>query len=419
MLDMKLIRGNPELVRRGAEKKGRKIQLNKILQLDEERRRLIKEMDRLRAVQNEANREIRACPERKDELIRQMREVSRRIKEIRSTLKEKEAALNALLIEIPNLPHESVPEGRDERDNVVVRQWGKPREFDFQPRDHLALGESLDIIDVARAAKVSGTRFYYLKNEAVLLEFALIQFTFDLLMREGFIPIIPPILAREEIFYGMGYLPAADTEMYKTTLDELRLAATSEQTLGPLHRDEILDGRKLPLRYLGFSSCFRREAGSWGKDTRGIFRVHQFDKVEMFSFCRQEQSWDEHEFLVSLEEKIVQALKIPYQVVLICTGDLGVPAAKKYDIEMWMPGQGRYRETHSCSNCTDFQARRLNIRYRKEDGSVALVHTLNGTAVAIGRTLIAIMENYQQKDGSILIPEVLHPYMKMERISSP
>ncbi|HID95134.1 MAG TPA: serine--tRNA ligase [Candidatus Latescibacteria bacterium] len=416
MLDLKFIRKNPDLVREGARKKGMNIRLDEILKLDEGRRKLIGEVEGLRAAQKKANLEMRERPERKEGLIQEMKQVSQDLKEAEALLKRTEESLNALLLEIPNLPHESVPEGKDETENVVVRRWGEPKDLGFKPKDHVTLGQELDIIDIGRASKVSGTRFCYLKNEAVLLEFALIHFAFNLLIKEGFIPVIPPILAREEIFFGMGYLPSADQEMYKTTPDNMRLAATSEQTLGPLHRDEILDGGRLPLRYAGFSSCFRREAGSYGKDVRGIFRVHQFDKVEMFSFCRKEQSWDEHEYLVSLEERIIQALQIPYQVVMMCTGDLGVPAAKKYDIEMWMPGQGRYRETHSCSNCTDFQARRLNIRYRHDKAPLEFVHTLNGTAVAVGRTLIAILENYQQEDGSILVPEILRPYMKMEKI---
>lgn len=417
MIDIKLIRENPEQVREGAAKKGAVIRVDEILRLDEERRRLLTKVNGLRSVQKDLSSQIGQHPEKKIQLIGQMKEVSQQIREIEASLKQTEESLTALLMQIPNLPDESVPEGKDESGNVVIREWEEPRQFDFDPQDHVTLGEKLDLIDIPRAAKVSGSRFYYLRNEAVLLEFALVQFVFEMLTKEGFIPVIPPVLAREEILYAMGYLPSADTEMYKTTLDGLRLVATAEHTLGPLHRDEILRAEELPLRYVGFSSCFRREAGSYGKDTRGILRVHQFDKAEMFSFCRGEESTEEHEYLVSLEEKITQALQIPYRVVVMCTGDLGVPAAKKYDIEMWMPGQGKYRETHSCSNCTDFQARRLNIRYRQDKGSTQFVHTLNGTAVAIGRTLIAIMENYQQQDGSILIPKVLRPYMKEERIS--
>jgi seryl-tRNA synthetase len=309
-----------------------------------------------------------------------------------------------------------VPPGKDETENLVIRKWGEPKKFDFEIKDHVELGKNLDLIDIERAAKISGSRFYYLKNEAVILEFALVMFAIDILTKKGFIPIIPPVLAKEEIFVGMGYLPQADLEMYKTTLDEFRLAATSEQTIGPMFKDEILREEDLPLRYVGFSSCFRREAGSYGKDVRGILRVHQFDKVEMFIFCKKEESQKEHELILSCEEEIMQKLSIPYQVVMMCTGDLGFPVAKKYDIEAWIPSENKYRETHSTSNCTDFQARRLNIRYRKKDKNIEFVHTLNGTAIAIGRTLIAIFENYQQKDGSIIVPEVLRKYAKIEII---
>jgi len=416
VIDIKLIRENPEQVRERAAKKGVVVRVDEILRLDHQRRRLLTRVNGLRSVQKKLSSQIGQHPEKKAQLIEKVKQISQQIREFEASVNQTEESLTALLTQIPNLPDETVPEGKDESDNVVIRQWGKPRQFDFEPRDHVTLGERLDLIDIPRAAKVSGARFYYLKNEAVLIEFALVQFAFEMLTEEGFIPVIPPVLAHEEIFYAMGYLPSADTEMYKTTLDDLRLVATAEHTLGPLHRGEILKAEELPLRYVGFSSCFRREAGSYGKDTRGILRVHQFDKVEMFSFCQGEESAEEHEYLVSLEEKITQALGIPYRVVMMCTGDLGVPAAKKYDIEMWMPGQGRYRETHSCSNCTDFQARRLGIRYRQDKGPTKFVHTLNGTAVAIGRTLIAIMENYQQQDGSILIPQVLRPYMKTDRI---
>ncbi len=250
----------------------------------------------------------------------------------------------------------------------------------------------------------------------MFLEFALINYALEILSQEGFIPIVPPVLAREDVLVSMGYLPQLDQEMYKTALDDMRLIATSEHTLGPLHMEEILESDTLPLRYAGFSTCFRREAGSYGKDIKGIFRVHQFDKVEMFTFCHQEDSPKEHDLMLNLEEQIVQGLGLPYQVVLICSGDLGFPAAKKYDIECWLPGQERYRETHSTSNCTDFQSRRLNIRHRVGKNKVEFVHTLNGTAVAIGRMLIAIMENYQQADGSIVVPEVLRKYTGFDRI---
>jgi seryl-tRNA synthetase len=325
--------------------------------------------------------------------------------------------LNELLYQVPNLPFDDVPVGKDETENVVLREWGKKPEFNFKFKDYLILAENLDLIDVKRAAKTSGTRFGFLKREAAILEFALINFVFDMLVPEGFIPVVPPVMIKPEPFRGMGYLERGAEEVYFIPKDNLYLIGTAEQIIGPMHMDEIFKEEDLPKRYIGFSSCFRREAGSYGKDTRGIFRVHQFDKVEMFSFCKPEDSIREHHFFLSLEEKLMQSLKIPYRVVQMCTGDLGDPAAAKYDIEAWIPSQGRYRETHSTSNCTDFQARRLNIKYRdKKTRKLKFVHTINGTAFAIGRTIIAIFENYQQKDGTILIPEVLQKYTGFEKI---
>jgi len=312
---------------------------------------------------------------------------------------------------VPNLPAKDVKEGKDESENEVLRKEGKPRKFSFKVKDHLEMGEALDIIDVKRAAKVSGTRFGYLKGDAVLLEFALVQFALEALAKEGFKPIIPPILIKKESMSGMGYLEhGGEEDMYVLEKDGLVLVGTSEQSVGPMHMNEVLSAKDLPMRYVAFSPCFRREAGSYGKDTRGILRVHQFDKVEMFSYTKPEESDREHGYLLSLQEKLFKSLEIPYQVVQMCTGDLGAPAASKIDLEAWMPGQGKYREVTSTSNTTDFQARRLNIKYQGK-GKTEYVHTLNGTAFAIGRTIIAILENYQQKDGSVLIPKVLQKWM--------
>ncbi len=417
MLDLKYIRENAGKVKEGIRKKQLFIDLDMILNKDKDRRKIVAELEILRADLKKVSQEIATLKgEDKEKSILKARELSDTVRKIEVDLKEVDEILNKLLMELPNLPQDDVPEGKDENGNIVLRKWGELFDFSFQVKDHIQLGESLDLIDLKRASRISGSRFYYLKRESVLLQFALIMYAMEILVSEGFIPLIPPVLAKEDIFIGMGYLPQMDQEMYKVPSDELRLAATSEQTIGPMLKDEILDGNTLPLRYAGFSTCFRREAGSYGKDVKGIFRVHQFDKVEMFSFCKKEESINEHEFLLSLEEKIMQSLEIPYRVVLMCTGDLGFPVAKKYDIEVWLPGQGRYRETHSTSNCTDFQARRLNIRYREGKNKVEFVHTLNGTAVAIERTLIAIMENYQQSDGSILIPEVLRKYMGIDKI---
>jgi len=320
------------------------------------------------------------------------------------------------MLQIPNLPLDDVPFGKDERENVVSKEWGEKTKFDFKPKNYLEIAENLDLIDLKRAAKTSGTRFSFLKREAALLEFALVNLAFENLIPEGFVPVIPPFMIKPEPFRGMGYLERGAEEVYYLPKDDLYLIGTAEQIIGPMHMDEVLDEKELPKRYVGFSSCFRREAGSYGKDTKGIFRVHQFDKVEMFSFCRPEKSKEEHLLFLKMEEKLMQALEIPYRVVQMCTGDLGDPAAAKYDLEAWLPSEDRYRETHSTSNCTDFQSRRLNIRYKGKDGKLDFVHTVNGTAFAIGRTLIAIIENYQQKDGSVVVPEVLQKYCGFKEI---
>jgi seryl-tRNA synthetase len=419
MLDIRLIRKNPEKVKEGIKKKGFDEKLiDEILKVDEGRREKIKEVEELRAKINKISKEIgkEKNEEKKKELLEESKEISEKLERLEEELKKKEEIFESLMAKLPNLPFDDVPVGKDETQNVVLREVGERPKFDFNPKDHLEIGERLDLIDVKRAAKTSGTRFGFLKNEAVLLEFAIINFTFNTLIKEGFIPVIPPVLIKEKPFWGMGYLDRGKEEVYYIPKDELYLVGTAEQIIGPMHMDEIFEEKELPKRYLGFSSCFRREAGSYGKDTRGIFRVHQFDKIEMFSFCKPEDSRKEHRFFLEMEEKLMQALKIPYRVVHICTGDLGDPAAEKFDIEAWLPGQNRYRETHSTSNCTDFQARRLNIRYRTKSGKLEFVHTINGTAFAIGRILIAILENYQQKDGSVKIPEVLHPYLPFKEI---
>jgi seryl-tRNA synthetase len=419
MLDIRLIRKNPEKVKEGIKKKGFDEKLvDEVLKVDEERRGKIKEVEELRAKINKISKEIgkEKNEEKKKELLEESKKISEKLERLEEELKKKEEIFESLMAKLPNLPFDDVPVGKDETQNVVLKEVGERPKFDFNPKDHLEIGERLDLIDVKRAAKTSGTRFGFLKNEAALLEFAIINFTLNTLIKEGFIPVIPPVLIKEKPFWGMGYLDRGKEEVYYIPKDELYLVGTAEQIIGPMHMDEIFEEKELPKRYLGFSSCFRREAGSYGKDTRGIFRVHQFDKIEMFSFCKPEDSRKEHRFFLEMEEKLMQALKIPYRVVHICTGDLGDPAAEKFDIEAWLPGQNKYRETHSTSNCTDFQARRLNIRYRTKTGKLEFIHTINGTAFAIGRILIAILENYQQKDGSVKIPEVLHPYLPFKEI---
>ena len=332
-------------------------------------------------------------------------------------MKEYEEDLKKLLLQIPNPPKEDVKVGKNDTENDIVKTWGEPPKFDFQPKDHLTLGEALGIIDVERASKISGARFYFLKNEGALLEFALREFAFELLIKEGFTPVIPPVMIKTEVMKGLGYMEnGGDEDMYIFEKDGLVLVGTSEQSIVSMHKDEVLDVKELPKRYVGFSTCFRREAGSYGKDTRGILRAHQFDKVEMVSFVKQGEDDKEHEYLLSIEEKLLQSLGTPYQVVKMCRGDLGFPAARKYDLEAWIPSEGKYREVTSTSTTTDFQARRLNIKYR-EEGKNEFVNILNGTAFST-RPLIAIIENFQQEDGSIQVPEVLQKYVGKKVIKS-
>ncbi len=418
MLDIKFIRQNPEKVKEGCQAKRVKVDIDQLLKVDEKRREILKILESIRFQKNKASKKIAQAKEiEKQSIISELKKLDKKSNKLNQALRELDLQFKDLIFQIPNLPAEEVPIGKDERENIILREVGEKPKFDFSPKDYLELAEKLDLIDIKRAAKIVGSRFSYLKNEAVLLEFALINFTFEKLLKEGFISVIPPVMMKTEVMKGMGYLEQTDfQEAYYLPKDDLFLAGTAEQPMGAMHTNEIFDEKELPKRYLGFSSCFRREAGSWGKETWGIFRVHQFDKIEMFSFCQPENSKKEHQFFLEIEEKLMQALKIPYRVVQICTGDLGFPVAAKYDIEAWMPSKNEYKETHSTSNCTDFQARRLNIRYRDKERKLHFVHTVNGTAFAIGRTLIAIIENYQQKDGSIKIPEVLVKYLGFKEI---
>jgi len=424
MLDIKFIREHPDEVREGCRKKGVDFDVDRLLEVDERRRKVLMEVEGLRSQQKRVSKEIyqKKGEAAGSEEIDTMRKLKAQLRDAEKGLSPIEDEYYALMRMIPNPPHPEVPEGRDEAENVVIREVGERPKFDFAPRDYMNVAEELDIIDTKRAAKVSGSRFGYLKGDSVLLEFGLVQLAFDILTQEGFIPVVPPVMLNYKAMDGMGYLTRGGSEVYQVEKDDLYLVGTSEQSIGAMHMDEILDQGDLPRRYVGFSTCFRREAGSYGKDTKGILRVHQFDKVEMFSFCEPEKSREEHDFILAMEEKFVRMLGIPYRVVQMCSGDLGDPAADKRDIECWMPGMGEYRETHSCSNCTDFQARRLNVRYRaREEGSrgtkTRFVHTLNGTACAVGRMIIAIVENFQQADGTVLVPDVLRRYMAgMERM---
>jgi len=414
MLDIKLIIENPDHVKRGCARKQANIDIDKVIELYKEKVAIQQQIEKFRAEQNEVSKQIpQADPETKTKLLAEMQSVKDQLKDLEPKLEPLEQELNELLIKIPNPPLDSVPDGKDDTENLPIKTQGQKPTFDFPIKDHIELGKSLNIIDIERGVRTSGSRFYYLKNEAALLEFALVQFALNKLAAKGFSPIIPPVLVKEEAMYATGFFPADRNEIYSVNPgeDNLFLVGTAEVPLNMLHYTEILDAEQLPIRYCGFSSCFRREAGSYGKDTTGIFRVHQFDKVEMFSFCHPEKSEQEHELILSIEEEIMTELGFHYQVLNICAGDLGAPAAKKYDIEVWIPTQERFRELTSASNCTDFQARRSQIRYKNEKNEKQPLHTLNGTAIAIARTLVAIIENYQNADGTVTIPEVLRPYM--------
>lgn len=400
MLDIKFIRENPQKVKKACADKNILVDVDAFLEVDKKVRQLQQEIDEIRAAKKSIG---------KDEA-----EKGRELKEKVQTLEKDFAVAQQerfiLHRKMPNIPFDDVLVGKSDAENVVLRQVGKLPKFDFTPKEHWQLGQELDIIDLGRAAKIAGSRFYFLKNEAAILEMALVNFVFTLLGKKGFTPVIPPVMIKPAESEAMGYIENhPDEEAYYLERDELYLTATSEQSLGAMHAKETLDLVK-PKKYVAFSTCFRRESGSYGKDTKGIFRVHQFDKMEMFVFCKPEESEKEHQNLLAIEEELMKVLVIPYQVINICTGDLGKPAARKYDIEAWMPGQNRYRETHSTSNCTDYQARGLEIKYKNEKGENHFVHTLNGTAFAIGRIIVAILENFQQKDGSVKIPKALHKY---------
>jgi len=409
MIDIKVLRDSPEKVSTGAKSKNVEINVDQILGLDQKVRNLAGEAQQLREKKNVLNESFSGKPTEEQQV--EGKKLKEQLQEIETQLKVLEAELAAALLNIPAIPKDDVKVGKNDTENDVIKTVGEPTKFEFQVKDHLELGELLGIIDVERAAKVSGARFAYLKNEGVLLELALVQFAISKLTQKGFVPIIPQTIISRETMKAMGYMEnGGDEDMFQLKEDDKVLVGTAEQSIVPMHKDETFDLRDLPIRYVGYSSSFRREAGSYGKDTRGILRVHEFHKVEMVSYVVEGQDDAEHEFLREIEEEFFSDLKIPYQVIKMCTGDLGFPAARKYDIEAWIPSQEKYREVTSTSTTADFQARRLNIKYREgEDKKYANI--LNGTAFAIGRTMIAILENYQQSDGSVVIPEVLRPFM--------
>jgi seryl-tRNA synthetase len=422
MLDLKLIRSDPERIKVALARRGAADDVDALLALDARRRELLPEIEGAQAERKTLSKQIGEAKQRGEDGAEQMEAVQglkERIEAGKAELEKVEAELERVTAALPNLPDPDAPEGMTEEDAVVLREMGELPSFDFEPRDHLEIGTELGLIDMETAAELSGSRFAYLKGDLVLLELALVRFALDLVREEGHEPVVPPVLVREEALYGTGFLPGDRDQIYEIPKDELFLVGTSEVALAGLHADQILDAEQLPLRYAGFSPCFRREAGAAGRDTRGIFRVHQFDKVEMFSFVEPSESGAEHERLLAIEERILTALEIPYRVLNIAVGDLGAPAAKKYDCEAWIPSQSRYRELTSCSNTTDYQARRLNCRYRPADNeAVQAVHTLNGTAVAVGRTMIALIENRQERDGGFTLPKTLHSYGSPERISA-
>ena len=423
MLDIKFIRDNPSCVENGLAAKNVRVDLPALLRMDEQRRDLLTRVDSLRAQKNEANNEISRCLKEKQdpqERIAAMKDIAVQIDRLEPQIKQLEAELYNILLTIPNIPHESVPVGSPEK-NKLVRVWGQPRELGFTPKDHIALAESLDIIDFKRGAKLSGSHFILYKNDGALLERALINFMLDLhTLQHGYQEMFPPIVVNTASMTGTGQLPKMKEDMYHFELDDLYLIPTAEVPVTNIHRDEILPEESLPVYYTAYTPCFRREAGSYGKDTRGLVRVHQFDKVEMVKFVKPETSYDELEALVGNAEKVLQLLGLPYRVLMLATGDLSFAAAKCYDLEAYVPGLDKWLEVSSCSNFEDFQARRSNIRFKgKETKKATLVHTLNGSGVALARTVIAILENYQTQEGDVIVPEVLRPYMHgKERLTS-
>ncbi|HXZ89938.1 MAG TPA: serine--tRNA ligase [Candidatus Dormibacteraeota bacterium] len=419
MLDIRFVRDNPDAVKDNLKRRGEEEKVawvDELLANDVKWRNIQSEANNLRNKRNKITEQIAQLRKKREDassLIREAEQIPEQIRGLEKQTEELEGKITATLMQLPNIMHDSVPFGKDENDNQEIKKWGALPDFHFQPKDHIDLADNLGLIDIERAAKVAGARFYYLRGDLVKLNYALIHFALDFLEMKGFNLCQPPYLLRRDAVGGAIALSDFEDVLYKVEGEDLYLLATSEHAMLAQHMGEILDGKLLPLKYGGVSPCFRKEAGAHGRDTKGIFRIHQFEKVEQFVFCKPEQSWEEHEKLIANAEELVQTLKIPYRVVNVCTGDLGSVAAKKYDLEAWMPGQGKYREIVSCSNCTTYQAVRSKIRFRdKPDEPTKWVHTLNSTLVATERTLVAIMENYQAEDGSINVPEILQTYMQ-------
>lgn len=413
MIDIKKLRENPGFYKTTAQEKGIVIDAEKILTLDTQVRALSSDIEAIRAKKNAVSAQMpKASPDERARLIEEMRAEDKEYEELVAKLRPLEEELTELLYRIPNPALADVKRGESDAENEVVREVGTAPTFDFPVKDHLELGEALDIIDTERGARTAGARFAYLKGDGALMQFALYQYALGIITKHGFIPTTVPHMVSPRVMRAMGYLEhGGQDEIYYLQKDNLYLIGTAEQPLGALHMDEVLKEEELPLRYVGISPCYRREAGSYGKDTKGIIRMHQFDKIEMFSYTTPETSDVEHEKLLAIEEELVQGLGLAYRVIKQCTGDLGMPAARKFDIETWIPSQNTYRETHSTSTCTDYQARRLNTRVKRTQGGTEFLHTLNGTAFAIGRIMVAIMEQYQQADGTIRIPQALQTWM--------
>lgn len=422
MLDIRFIRDNIDLIRDNLKRRrdDKKLkEFDNLLKLDEKVRELKREIQDLRTQRNRLSREIGELKQSgKDDskLVKKVSAVNKQISKVEAETSMTEIELKKIQMSIPNLLHESVPYGKDEEDNEVVKEWGGRPEFEFEYQSHVDLLDTLDIGDIPRAARLAGSRFYYLKNELVLFDIAMQQMALEMLIKRGYSPIYPPFMMRREPYEGVTDLADFENVMYKIEGEDLYLIATSEHPMAGMYMGEIFEPTDLPLKLAGVSACFRKEAGSHGKDTKGIFRVHQFNKVEQFVFSLPEESWTIHEELIKNEEDFVQALRLPYRVVNVCTGDIGIVAAKKYDLEFWFPGQQMYREGGSCSNCTSYQATRLNIKYRLQKGGTekAYLHTLNSTMMANPRTMVAIIENYQKEDGSVEIPKALQRYLPSE-----
>lgn len=416
MLDIKFIRENPEKVKKGLEAK----QVNpgltdQVLELEQRKRELKQKLELKQAEKNNIAREV--AKNKTAELVEKGKSVKNEIQDIEKKVGDVEEDLNKLLTQIPNLPADDVPIGKSEADNVEIKKWGTPKKFNFAIKDHLELGRNLGILDFESGSKVAGANFYFWCNEGAMLELALVKYAFDVLSQEGFTPIITPDLVHSRYYLGTGYMPKGnEAQTYTIEGEDLGLVATAEVTLAGRHADEVIPENKLPIKYIGYSHCFRKEAGAYGKYSKGLYRVHQFTKAEMFIYCLPEESDKFHHYILEMEEKIYQGLGLPYRVVEMCTADLGTMAAKKFDIEAWMPGRKNFGEVTSTSNCTDFQARNLNIKVKRKNGRTEYIHMLNGTAIATSRTPIAILENYQEEDGSVVIPEVLRQYMGKDKI---